>query len=154
MAFIPKQNGRRKFRQGMFKPNNPHKYKGDVNNIRYMSSWELKLQEFLDNNPNVLEWSSETIRIPYIKPTDGRVHHYLPDFYVKVKVKDGNIREEIIEVKPFKETRESKARKPSTLLYEQVTYQVNLAKWAAAEAWCKQRGFHFRILTERSLFKK
>jgi hypothetical protein len=69
--------------QGYFKPRHPEKYVGDVNKIRFMSSWELQADKFLDDNPNVLRWSSEEIVIPYVKPTDGKVHRYYPDYWVE-----------------------------------------------------------------------
>jgi hypothetical protein len=39
--------------------------------------------KMLDANENILEWSSEGIAIPYVKPTTGRVHRYYPDFWVR-----------------------------------------------------------------------
>lgn len=95
----------RKTKQGSYTPKHPEKYKGNVAAIRYMSSWELNFHQFLDSNPNVLEWSSEEIKIPYLKPTTGRVHVYLPDYWIKYVTKQGELVEEIIEVKPDKETR-------------------------------------------------
>jgi hypothetical protein len=32
--------------QGYFKPRHPEKYVGDVNKIRFMSSWELQADKF------------------------------------------------------------------------------------------------------------
>jgi hypothetical protein len=31
---------------------------------------------------------------------------------------------------------------------------VNYAKWAAAQAWCKRAGIHFRVITEDDMFHK
>lgn len=141
------------FRQGFFTPKNPDKYVGDVSKIRYMSSWELEFHNFLDNNPNVLSWSSEEIAIPYLKPTDRKIHRYYPDYWVKYKDRDGNIIQEIIEVKPHKETRKTRARNPKTRLYEDITYAINVAKWRAAKQFCDKYGIKFRIVTERKIFK-
>ena len=33
-------------------------------------------------------------------PFDDRIHRYFPDFYVKVKQKDGSVKKMLIEVKP------------------------------------------------------
>ena len=142
-------------RKGIYTPRNPGKYVGDATTIRYMSSWELSVHQFFDNNPNVLRWSSEEIAIPYVKPTDGRVHRYFPDYWIEFKDRSGNVIQEIIEVKPDAQTRQprrqGKARK--TQLYEQVTYAINIAKWQAATQFCKKKGIVFRILTEKELFR-
>jgi len=37
------------------------------------------------------------------------------------------------------------------LIYEQLNYIKNTAKWESAKKWCKQRGFEFTILTEHQL---
>lgn len=145
----------RSYRQGYFTPRHPEKYKGDVNNIRYMSSWELKTHQFLDNNPNILEWSSEEYAIPYIKPTDGKIHRYYVDYWVKYRNKRGEIIEELWEVKPHKQTmppsRRGKRKKQQ--LREHIEYEINKAKWRSAQRFCETRGWKFRILTENSLFK-
>ena len=141
------------FRQGYYTPQNPKKYRGDITKIRYLSSWEYKFNQFLDSNPNVLEWSSECIAIPYLKPTDRRVHKYYPDYYIKYKDKNGNIKQEIIEVKPKKQTRRSRSKNPKTRLYEDITYAINMAKWDACQNFCNKYNIKFRILTEQELFR-
>jgi hypothetical protein len=52
---------------GKFKPKNPEKYAGR-GSIRYRSSWELKFMNFLDENPSIKNWASESISIPYKNP--------------------------------------------------------------------------------------
>lgn len=143
----------RNFQQGYYTPKHPEKYIGDLTKIRYMSSWELHLHEFLDNNVNVIKWSSEPFPIPYVKPTDNKVHRYYVDYYIEYKTRAGEIRKELIEVKPKKETRPSKSRNPQTRLYESLTFEINKAKWQAAMLFAKQHGMTFRIITENSLFK-
>jgi hypothetical protein len=44
--------------KGKFKPKNPQKYKGNVTNIIYRSSWELRLMSYLDNHKNIISWGS------------------------------------------------------------------------------------------------
>ena len=51
--------------KGKFIPTNPKKYIGDSNNIIYRSMWERRCMKYFDNNPGVLQWSSEEIAIPY-----------------------------------------------------------------------------------------
>src|SRR5882672_1350116 len=95
----------RRFVQGYYTLKNPLKYVGDPKKCIYRSSYELEMHNFLDNNTRVLHWSSEEIIIPYIKPTDGKMHRYFPDYWVEYVNKDGEILQEIIEVKPRSQTR-------------------------------------------------
>jgi len=143
------------FKKGRFRPRYPKKYKGDVKNIIFRSSWEQRFCQFLDNNPNILEWASEEFSIPYIKPTDGRVHNYFPDFWIKFQNNKGQIVQEVIEIKPATQTVRPKTvgKKRTTQLYEGVTYAINVAKWKAAAHYCNKYGLKFRILTENQLFK-
>ena len=59
----------------------------------------------------------------------------------------------LIEVKPFKETREPKKRSRVTrqYLYEVRTWGINSAKWKAAKEFCKDRKWKFMIITEKEL---
>lgn len=143
------------YSQGWYTPKNPEKYVGDVTKIRYMSSWELELHKFFDNNSKIIRWSSENIAIPYIKPTDGRLHRYYPDYWVEYVNKDGVIVRELIECKPRTQTRQPRKQRGTgkASLYETVQFAVNAAKWSAAIEWCKQHGMTFRIVTEKSIFK-
>ena len=120
-------------------------------NIVFRSSWELSMTQFLDNNPNILRWSSEEFYIPYLKPTDKKVHRYFPDYWIEYKDRTGKIVQEVLEVKPSTQVSPNLKRKQTT--YEQITYAINIAKWQAATEFCKQRGIKFRILTEKQMFK-
>lgn len=142
------------FRQGRFIPKHPEKYVGkNINSIRFMSSWELSLMTFLDTgNKNAICWSSESIKIPYIKPTDGKLHHYWPDIYLKVRTKDNTIKEFIIEIKPECQLKPSTARRHKTRLLENATFAINCAKWQACQKFCDTQGFIFLRLTEKQLF--
>lgn len=142
----------KQFTQGLFTPRNPHKYIGDPTKIRYMSSYELETHKFFDGNERVLRWSSEEIAIPYLKPTDRKMHKYYPDYWVEYINKDGEVVQEIIEVKPASQTRVPRANSKHKV-YEQLTLAVNVAKWQAAQAFCESKGWKFRIITERSIFK-
>lgn len=145
----------RGWRQGYYTLRNPEKYQGDPDRIRYMSSWELKTHQFLDGNPNILEWSSEEIAIPYVKPTTRRLHRYFPDYWIKYRNKSGQIVEEIWEVKPANQTAAPKRRgkRKKQQLIESIQWAVNQAKWEAAQKFCDERGIKFRLVTENQLFK-
>jgi hypothetical protein len=139
--------------KGRYSPKHPEKYKGDPTQIIYRSGWERKLMVYLDENKSVIQWSSEEIAIPYRSPLDNRIHRYFPDFYVKALDKNGNITEQLLEVKPKKETREPIKKKRITKQYitEVTTWGKNQAKWKAAEEYCLDRGWQFKLITEDHL---
>jgi hypothetical protein len=138
---------------GIFKPSNPAKYVGDYTNIIYRSSWEARVMSWLDKNPNVISWASEEITIPYISPVDGRYHRYFPDFLVKVRTQDGKSKTLMLEVKPKKQTKAPPPQKKVTKRYitEVATWGVNQSKWKAAEEYCLDRGWEFKVITEDHL---
>jgi len=144
------------YKQGFFKPKFPKKYIGDPTNIIYRSGWEKKAMKMLDENINIIRWSSEEVIIPYRSPIDNRMHRYFPDFYVEAKTNDGNIKKILIEVKPHAQTREpeKKKRKTKSYITEVMTWGVNKAKWESAQNYCREKGWLFQILTEKELFKK
>ena len=138
---------------GKFQPSYPRQYKGDPTNIIYRSLWERKFMVYCDLNENILEWGSEEIALPYRSPIDNRIHRYFPDFYIKVKESSGQIKKYIIEIKPKKQTIEPKVKKRKTksYIYEVYEYAKNQAKWKAAEEFCKDRLWEFKVLTEEDL---
>jgi len=143
-----------KYHQGKFHPRNPEKYTGDVNNIIYRSSWELKFMKYCDRKENVLEWGSEEFFIPYFDPTTERVRRYFPDFYMKIKESSGAIVRYIVEVKPKKQTikpQRTIKKRNKTFINEVLTYEKNKAKWKAAEQFCEDRLIKFMIITEDEL---
>ena len=107
---------------------------------------------FCDNNPNILQWGSEEIIIPYRAP-DGKVRRYYPDFYIKVREKSGKITKYIIEVKPKKQTQPPNDKNRRTSAYKRaaLTFMKNRAKWDAAQDFCEDRQMNFLILTEEHL---
>jgi hypothetical protein len=142
------------YHQGKFHPRNPEKYKGDVNNIVYRSSWELKFMRYCDRKEDILEWGSEEFFIPYFDPTTERVRRYFPDFYMKIKESSGNIVRYIVEVKPKKQTikpQRTVKKRNKTYINEVLTYEKNKAKWKAAEQFCEDRLIKFMIITEDEL---
>jgi len=138
---------------GIFRPSNPRKYAGDHKNIIYRSTWEARVMDWLDKNPNVISWASEEMTIPYVSPVDNRWHRYFPDFVVKVQDRTGKTKTMMLEVKPKKQTKPPEPRKRVTKQYinEVATWGVNQAKWKAAEEFCLDRGWGFKIITEDHL---
>jgi hypothetical protein len=139
--------------QGIFRPKNPQKYIGDSNNIVYRSSWECRVMNWFDQNDDIISWASEELIVPYKSPIDNRFHRYFPDFIVKVKTRDGTMKTLMIEVKPKKQTMPPEPKKRITKQYvtEVTTYGVNQAKWKAANEYCLDRGWEFKIMTEEHL---
>jgi hypothetical protein len=138
---------------GTFRPRNPHKYIGDHTNIIYRSSWEARVMDWLDRNPDILSWASEEVIIPYKSPVDGRMHRYFPDFVVKSRGRDGSTKTMMIEVKPKKQTQTPVVQRRVTKKYitEVTTWGVNQAKWKAATEYCLDRGWKFMLMTEDHL---
>ena len=136
--------------KGRYKPKNPDKYAGDVDNVVYRSGWERFVMKWCDENTNVTAWVSEEVVIPYICQTDKRPHRYFMDFAIQFT--DG--KKILVEVKPFKETQrpENKpGKRRQTLLNEGMTYIKNQSKWHAAKEYALDRGWHFEIWTEKEL---
>lgn len=140
--------------KGKFVPKNPHKYKGNVNNIIWRSTWERGCFRFMDENPDVVQWSSEETVIPYISPVDNKMHRYFVDLTITFK----NGQTLLIEVKPKYQTEPPKINKKPKgkkgemrLLQEAQTFAVNDAKWKAADVYAKKNGWKFVIFTENEL---
>ena len=144
----------RKFKQGIFRPFHPEKYKGKYDNIVYRSSYEFKLFRHLDSHEKIEWWASEEMSISYLSPLDKKWHRYFPDVILKKKNDPQII---MIEVKPEKQTippkqKTTKKGKPTkSYLYEIKEWGKNQAKWDAAQKFCKKRGWKFIIMTEKEL---
>lgn len=135
------------FMQSYYKPKNPDKYSGKKPPY-YRSSWELAVCRMCDNHPNILEWSSESIKIPYRHPLKQTMTVYVPDFVVLFEDKDGNRRLEVWEIKPSSQTFVEQAKKEK----DKLALAVNAAKWQAAQQWCSKRGAVFKVINEDSIF--
>jgi len=141
-----------KYTQGIYKPINPKKYKGNTYPI-YRSGYELKFFKWCDSNNRVLEWGSENYIIPYMNPVTGKYQRYFVDNYVKIQLDNNKTEKYLIEIKPFIQTlKPIKGRKKeTTFIYEAKTFIQNKAKWEAAKSFCDKKGFKFLILTENEL---
>jgi hypothetical protein len=144
-----------RLKQGYYSPTNPEKYKGDVNNIRFLSGWELSVCQYLDNSPSVISWQSEEIQIPYYNPIKKRMAIYLVDFAIEVKTSSGKVEKFLLEIKPLSQTLPpcpaSSHKHKKAKLYEMSTWLINSAKWRAASQFAKANGFQFKIITEKQL---
>ena len=143
------------YRQGIYEVKNKEKYVG-VKNPRYMSSWELDFMRFLDDNPNIIKWGSEIVVVPYYSPVDERNRRYMVDIFMQYRNRHGDIKTELVEIKPFNQTqqpKQTKGKKKKTYLKEVYTYNVNQAKWNSASRYAKERGWTFRVITEKDIYK-
>lgn len=131
------KTSRQRFVQGYFDVHNPKKYIGP-RPIIYRSSWELQYMLWLENNPNVSSWSSESTRVMYYD-RDGKSHNYYLDFTQNMV--DGTVW--IIEVKPKKDI-----PKNALDLKNPIKAQ-NYLKWEAAKRFASsQPNMKFGLITE------
>lgn len=142
----------RNYRQGRFFPSNPRKYVGDLNNIVFRSSWELKMFHWCDLNPSVVQWNSEGCVVPYYSKMDGKARRYFVDFVVKIQTSSGELKTLLVEIKPDDQCRPPKPQRNTRAQMERMYhYQVNQDKWEAATEYAKKNGMEFRVLTEYDL---
>jgi hypothetical protein len=136
-----------KYANGFYQLLNPGKYVGKKT-PHYRSGWEHTFMRFCDNNPNVLQWASESIHINYTNPFTNRATIYVPDFFIVYVDKSGAKRAELIEIKPSSQSTLESAKSTR----DQAAAVLNMYKWQAAQAWCKTQGISFRVVTENDIF--
>lgn len=137
-----------KYAQGKYTIKNPEKYVGR-NAPTYRSSWEFTFCQFCDNNPAVISWASEAIKIPYRNPVSGKQTVYVPDFLIVYQDKTERKHTELIEIKPSKEATMESAKS----YRDKLMVAINMAKWAAADAFARANNMRFRVVTEYDIFK-
>jgi len=136
-----------KFHQGKYTVLNQSKYSGG-GSPTFRSSWEQTFMQFCDNNPNVMAWASEPVRITYQHPLTGKITVYVPDFIVVYRDAKGKKNAELIEIKPANQSIPSLAKGRA----QQAQVAINYAKWDAATHWAKKRGMKFRVLNEGDIY--
>jgi len=115
----------------------------------YRSSWEFTMMKFCDEHTSIVQWASESVKIPYRNPLTGKNTIYVPDFLIQYTDKKGKTQTELIEIKPANQAiKENLGRSNKNRAY----FIVNQAKWLAAKIWCKQQGITFRVITENDIF--
>lgn len=155
---VDKGRKRPKYRQGLYKPINPQKCINckDGKPIEFRSKLEFEYMHLMDKSDKVLSWGSETVWVPYAHPFKNRVAQYWTDFIVNTR--DHGIL--VVEIKPAKEIKAihenirpkmTGRKKKSTFLYESKMFEINKAKWIAAQDFCKAKGWKFIQLSEKDL---
>ena len=137
-----------KFARGKFVMKNPAKYVG-TKSPTYRSGWEHSFMRLCDEHPNVYQWASESIKIPYRNPLTGKYTIYVPDFFVVYMDKNGAKHAELVEVKPMNQSTMERAGKSAG---RQTQVIINRAKWEADSAYARQNRITFRVLSEEQLF--
>lgn len=137
-----------KYAQSTYVVKNKEKYVGRKSPF-YRSSWECTFMMFCDNNPSVIQWASEPFMVPYRNPFTGKNTIYVPDFMIVYVDRNGQKHAEVIEVKPTKEIAMENARS----VRDRAAVALNMAKWAAANEFCKQYGMKFRVVTESDIYQ-
>lgn len=139
------------FKKGIFVPKNKEKYfhsntKMSENTLypTYRSSWELKFFKFCDENPNVIQWTSEPFAISYFNPIKNKKANYYPDALINY-----NGQMLLIEIKPKSQILETVGKSN----YDKLSSIINKLKWNAAKAFCEEKKYKFVILTD-NFFKK
>ena len=126
----------------------PNKYRGDPSKVTYRSHWEKLCFMWCENNPDIRDWSSEEIVVPYYYDVDKKYHRYFVD--LKITFKNGKTI--LVEIKPEKETAPPmRPDKSKRYIGEALTYVKNMNKWEAANSFAKDRGWDFQIWTENTL---
>jgi hypothetical protein len=103
-------------------------------NPRFLSILEAKFHLYLNFHENVEWYNYEGLVIPYVKPSDGRLHNYLVDFMVKFKETDTI---SVFEIKTWKNRERS-----------DVT-----AKYDACKQFCDEKGWSYQFLFEQDIEK-
>jgi len=109
---------------------------------------------YCDLNESIYQWQSEEFAIPYKSPLDHRYHRYFPDFFIKYIDSTGKRRIMVVEIKPAKECKmppKNPKKKTKSWVRSIETWAINQAKWKAAEEFCADRNYEFKIMTEKEL---
>lgn len=120
------EQGKGKYKKGYFVS-----YQQEKKEIYFASSFEEKALTILETDSKVKSFDRCKRRIPYIKPSTGLEHNYLPD--IEVEYKDGTLL--VIEVKAEWQLKE----------------EDTASKLKQAEAFFRNEGIEFQIWTENTL---
>ena len=107
-----------------------------------------------DLNESVQSWQSEEKAVWYYDPVTKKKRRYFPDFIINYKNKEGILVTEMVEIKPYKQIigpPENPKRRTKAWVNSVYTYITNKAKWEAAMRYCEDRGWNFRLVSEKEL---
>lgn len=139
-----KPSKKSRYHQGYIKPDQCHKLFNSVKNepIIYRSGLEYQFIMFCENNPKIIKWASEPIKIPYFNRLKQGEANYYPDYIIE------NFKGErtIVEIKPYNQT-----VKPSSVdsRWLKEAWITNTDKWNAAKKFADENNMKFIIITEK-----
>lgn len=139
-----KPSKKSRYHQGYVRREQCHKLFESAKNepIIYRSGLELQFINFCENNPKIVRWASEPIKIEYYSRLDQGIHNYYPDYIIE------NYKGErsIVEIKPYNQT-----IKPSPIdsRWAKEQWIKNVDKWSAAKKFADSNNMKFIIVTER-----
>lgn len=141
-------------KQGYYPIHECKKYSGS-GPIIYRSSWEKLFCDFCEKSKEIVSWSSESVAIPYFDTISETKKRYFPDFLVKTK----SGLTILIEVKPEShlkfptEPKRLGTKKHERFIKLSKIVQTNLNKFKQAMIFCADKGWVFRIITEKFIGK-
>lgn len=141
-----KPSKKSRYNQGYINPKTCKKLFNSLKStpIIYRSSYEKSFIYWLESNKSVKRWGSECIEIPYYY-IDEKIHKYYPDYFVEME--DGTCM--VVEIKPYNQTQ--KPINENCWAYKE--YSKNMCKWRAAKEFCDNKGYKFRVFTEKTISK-
>jgi hypothetical protein len=153
-----------RYHQDIYKVQNRKKYLGDGDPV-YKSSLEQRAFYYFDHNINILRWGYEMVKVPYFFQYDQKFHHYITDAYAEVRNSSGEMKNYLVEIKPESQSmmdangklvlpKPPKRKTPKSWQSYQnrlIEAHRNVAKWDAAKAFCAERGWEFKIVTDKHL---
>ena len=161
------------YHQGNYIPQNKDKVLklNTQGGVYYRSSWEQKIMLWLDMKSEVFQWGAECLEIPYqMTHFDNgdmklKSHRYYPDFFYRMRLSDGTLKEVVVEVKPMKEYKmvqdlnegrmtipeKGGVKKLKSFEYDLKMAYKNKMKWETMINWCNKKGYDFIIITEQHL---
>ena len=139
--------------KGRFRPKNPEKYRGDPGNIVFRSSWERDWMHKCDTNPYIVWWMSEERCYWYYDKVTKKNRRYFPDFIIGIQ-RDYGIETLVIEIKPQRQIDgppKNPKRRTKAWANSVKTYITNQCKWDAMTKICEDRGWNFKLISEKDI---
>jgi hypothetical protein len=86
----------------------------------------------------------------------GKIRRYFVDFYCEIKDNNGNIKKYLVEVKPKSQsippTQPKDGRSLKSYKSKALIFMVNHFKWESAKKYCQNKGYEFKVLTEKDIY--
>lgn len=118
----------KKKRKTVFKQGNFYSQKNNKQ-LFFRSGMESEFYKCLEKKTDVIKYQVESLEIEYVY--EGKLRKYIPDILVEYNTG----KKELWEIKPKNQTKIPK----------------NLAKWKAADEYCRKRNIEFIVFTEKGL---